>query len=753
MIINTILKSNFLYKVALFLLFTFTKVFAQKEQNIWFLGISAKIDFNTHIPKVTYDSVETYVNSLSGYYLYKKSALCYPNGKLKAIYLNTFNNNKGIYNKYIKLQFKDSLVQWLYPNTNKKEDFVKLYTNSISRIQNLNNKFSIKNTINFSPYINNPILSSGIAEICKFKSNYKIFFLKNDISIYTSLNDSIGIIDDNGEKITSPFYFSSSFGFEKDKVRIGFNGDTIISIRNIKISPNSQLLAINVISSKDSIVNDITYKPSKSKLCILKFDSINNLLSEYISLETKSIGIIKYDFSPDNKSIFYYEPIFQSGNTLKKLTWEGGIKIEDVAYSGSNRSFYDIRLAPNGKIYLSYNYINIGINSTLGVINYPNRDACCVCFQPDGLSLLSDQNFLISLPNIFKTPPYPPIQDSIAGAAVVCPSAKEVPYLIVPDSNYTQYRWSVAGGSILKTSPRSDSVFINWGNSNPLASVSLIRTHQLGCSDTTVFPVKIDTILKSQTPVGPTEICTYFPSNPLQYQINPTPQSSYTWQVSNGLILNGQGSNSVNIKFNQMGISKISISEQTNTATNLCYGSSDTLIVNVNPLPLKNSLLADFEVCQFAPLELKLKYQNPNSSYQWQSNNTTFVDSTRFSFSFTFNNDNPFPIKITETNIYDCQAIVVDTTIQPKAIDQCLFFPNIFTPNGDNANDAFVIKGAEQFPDNTLTIYNRWGTEVYKKDHYLNQWNAQYLEDGLYYYLFEIPNFHKTFKSWVMVVR
>jgi len=43
---------------------------------------------------------------------------------------------------------------------------------------------------------------------------------------------------------------------------------------------------------------------------------------------------------------------------------------------------------------------------------------------------------------------------------------------------------------------------------------------------------------------------------------------------------------------------------------------------------------------------------------------------------------------------------------------------DIMTPNGDGLNDVFVIRGIENFPENTLRIYNRWGVEVWSADGY-----------------------------------
>ncbi|MDW8852386.1 gliding motility-associated C-terminal domain-containing protein, partial [Flavobacterium sp. MMLR14_040] len=46
---------------------------------------------------------------------------------------------------------------------------------------------------------------------------------------------------------------------------------------------------------------------------------------------------------------------------------------------------------------------------------------------------------------------------------------------------------------------------------------------------------------------------------------------------------------------------------------------------------------------------------------------------------------------------------------------------NAFSPNGDNKNEKFYIRGLECYPDNTVEIYNRWGVLVFDIDHYNNE--------------------------------
>ena len=70
-----------------------------------------------------------------------------------------------------------------------------------------------------------------------------------------------------------------------------------------------------------------------------------------------------------------------------------------------------------------------------------------------------------------------------------------------------------------------------------------------------------------------------------------------------------------------------------------------------------------------------------------------------------------------------------------------LFFYNTFTPNGDGSNDVFYIGNIEQYPDNVLEIYNRYGQKVFTKTGYQNDWDGKFLNDelpaGTYFYILD----------------
>lgn len=75
-----------------------------------------------------------------------------------------------------------------------------------------------------------------------------------------------------------------------------------------------------------------------------------------------------------------------------------------------------------------------------------------------------------------------------------------------------------------------------------------------------------------------------------------------------------------------------------------------------------------------------------------------------------------------------------------------MIFADFFSPNGDGFNDTFVIINVENWPGNSLKVFNRWGEVVYLSSPYQNDWNGtnnqggalinNQLTDGVYYFEF-----------------
>ncbi|MBD3630711.1 gliding motility-associated C-terminal domain-containing protein [Cyclobacterium sp.] len=85
------------------------------------------------------------------------------------------------------------------------------------------------------------------------------------------------------------------------------------------------------------------------------------------------------------------------------------------------------------------------------------------------------------------------------------------------------------------------------------------------------------------------------------------------------------------------------------------------------------------------------------------------------------------------------------------------FIPNVITPGTlDGKNDTFEIRGIERFAQSSLTILNRNGDHVFASEDYQNDWAAQGLNAGSYYYVLVITDSMgdaQTYKGWVQVVK
>ncbi len=79
----------------------------------------------------------------------------------------------------------------------------------------------------------------------------------------------------------------------------------------------------------------------------------------------------------------------------------------------------------------------------------------------------------------------------------------------------------------------------------------------------------------------------------------------------------------------------------------------------------------------------------------------------------------------------DCNMSMVDVvTVNAGCM---ILIPNVFTPNADGSNDAFVVRGIRG-TQNTVRIWNRWGNIVFEANNYRNTWRAPDVPDGTYFY-------------------
>jgi len=101
---------------------------------------------------------------------------------------------------------------------------------------------------------------------------------------------------------------------------------------------------------------------------------------------------------------------------------------------------------------------------------------------------------------------------------------------------------------------------------------------------------------------------------------------------------------------------------------------------------------------------------------------------------------------VTET-IAGCESPTDEVTI---IVNQCdITVPTAFTPDGDGVNDQWQIVDLDAvYPDNVVTIYNRWGNLLFRHSsssdgpYDQNRWDGTYNEEwlpvGSYYYIIDL---------------
>ncbi|MCL6261071.1 gliding motility-associated C-terminal domain-containing protein [Aquiflexum sp. TKW24L] len=84
------------------------------------------------------------------------------------------------------------------------------------------------------------------------------------------------------------------------------------------------------------------------------------------------------------------------------------------------------------------------------------------------------------------------------------------------------------------------------------------------------------------------------------------------------------------------------------------------------------------------------------------------------------------------------------------------FIPTVITPNGDGLNDRFEIMGLRKFETNDIVIFNRNGDHVFERKNYENDWSAEGLVAGTYFFVMKSTDkqgkLHE-FQGWIQVIK
>ncbi|MFA5575475.1 MAG: gliding motility-associated C-terminal domain-containing protein, partial [Brumimicrobium sp.] len=156
------------------------------------------------------------------------------------------------------------------------------------------------------------------------------------------------------------------------------------------------------------------------------------------------------------------------------------------------------------------------------------------------------------------------------------------------------------------------------------------------------------------------------------------------------------------------------------------------------------SIVSNYSICGGS--EIVLVVNNPDNAltYEWYLAGD-YVETGSSLIISKASSDNAGEYTVVAINSDGCEEIAV-TDLEVKACE--VYPPEAFSPNGDGVNDFFEIKDLEGYPGSEMSIYNRWGAEVFYSDNYQNDWDGtsqsklniggNELPEGTYYYVLRL---------------
>ena len=350
-----------------------------------------------------------------------------------------------------------------------------------------------------------------------------------------------------------------------------------------------------------------------------------------------------------------------------------------------------------------------------------------------------------------------PVANFSNTAILSCGNAQVTFYNLSNGTAITSAFWNFGNGG---TSVSLDTTYNNYVNPG-YYTVSLIVTNSAGCKDTLVK----DSIVVVPGPIGSFD---FFPKSgcrPLEVTfVGNSPNTiNYTWDFGDGNVLTTTANTVTHIYNDDItAYPSLTISAYQQGTSNLCQAfapvtnANDSIVVqtftDVNIGVNGDTTINYIELNEGEQLQLSIITNITGGNYIWSPSGILTCDTCLVTSLNGSAYEGYIYLEVNQTG--GCKGL---DSILVKIIpcDSEPVIPNIFTPNGDGDNDEFFIE--RPCPDNfLLTIYNRWGQEVFKTNDPLVKWdgrigNGEFVPSGTYYWI--LGSRDKAIKGFLQLIR
>jgi gliding motility-associated-like protein len=564
--------------------------------------------------------------------------------------------------------------------------------------------------IRVMPYLSTltNIVPQPAQTICKSAGN--LFTPSIDISIGNVKNDMDGLKDvmiTNSNIADSVFFLentSTSSAISLNNIPLFLPPTFPFSTPDFLIS-NSELADIN----SDNKLDFIFYGSSATGDKIAVYAGNNNFnLNIHVNIPTSGIKIHDFKIADINDDVI---PDFIAiGNY--SLTSVSGILFS----KGNNNtsSYFDPAIT------ITFTNTSLKLDE-LQITDVDNNGINDIVIKPWKLSI--DRTYMI--PNFSFT--------ISAGAtpSINC-NANASTLTAINTSTSSNYNWLfVPTGSVVSTS----STFTTITNGEYVASLDIDMYSNYTCTQKsdTVKVISNTPIINITTPQNIT-ICqnttiTTTASGAISY----TWTSSQTGFISNNptILIPGISANTFTI----VGLLANGCKGTNTLSVNLFSQNTDNIIASKNPACVGELITLGFPAA---------------TSYTWINNTTSPTVIVSPSITTVY----PLTIK-------DLNGCISSKSIKLDIDPDCL--PKIYhgiSLNGDGTNDVFTIDNIEDFKNNHVSIFNRWGREIFSTSNYNNTTNYWPKKEDLnnlmpstYFYVVNFGDGSEIQKGWIELIK
>lgn len=271
------------------------------------------------------------------------------------------------------------------------------------------------------------------------------------------------------------------------------------------------------------------------------------------------------------------------------------------------------------------------------------------------------------------------------------------------------YNYSLGSGSSQTT-----STFTNLGAGNYVVTV----TDDLACTATANVA-----LTTSQQPAisisGNTTVCAGQSTT-----LTASGGTSYSWTT---------GGSTPSITVNPTVTTSYSV---TGTDASGCTGVAN---VTVTVLPDPNAAISSNVDTGYPPLEVVFTNASSNANtYAWNFGNGQTSNSGSATVSATYTAPGQYEVILVASNGL-CSDTATTNIIVLGFPEIVINIPNVFTPNGDGANEEFLIE-THYAKTVYVEIFNRWGNLMAKLENATDTWDGNGASDGVYFYKYRITD-------------